>query len=122
MIINGATISKPSNNEKMKRYYYRNKKNKKEYYDKNKEQKREYGKKCNRNLCEEAKKRKKNMKETVTGIILQKNRKRKEKRVESVLKSFSPNSFWLWITMEEIKFGHFVLKNTSFLVQKNLLI
>lgn len=87
MIINGATISKPSNNEKMKRYYYRNKKNKKEYYDKNKEQKREYGKKCNRNLCEEAKKRKKNMKETVTGIILQKNRKRKEKMLKVIIKN-----------------------------------
>ena len=44
MIINGATISKPSNNEKMKQYYYRNKEDKKEHYDKNKEQKREYGK------------------------------------------------------------------------------
>ena len=48
---------------------------------------KEYGKKCNRNLCEEAKKRKKNMKETVTGIILQKNRKRKENMVKVIIKN-----------------------------------
>ena len=90
MIINGATISKPSNNEKMKQYYYRNKENKRIIMIKIKNKNiiwKEYGKKCNRNLCEEAKKRKKNMKETVTGIILQKNRKRKENMLKVIIKN-----------------------------------